>query len=121
VSTQPLKPLRLLYDSPQERPFDLPDELRLLYGGPIGFRSAALITNFVSTIDGVVAIPGLPQSNKLISDGSEADRFVMGLLRACVDAVARSGRPNARIRRRPTPMRSYAAVSAALRSRRSRS
>src|SRR5581483_2208334 len=32
-------------------------------------------------------IPDLLQSNKLISDGNEADRFVMGLLRACADAV----------------------------------
>src|SRR5581483_5841669 len=87
VSPPSLEPLRLVHELPQEDPFDLPDELRLLYGGPIGFRSPALITNFVTTIDGVVAIPGLAQSNKLISDGNEADRFVMGLLRACADAV----------------------------------
>jgi len=87
VSVGPLEPLRLLYEPPSQTLFDLPDELRRLYGGPIGFRSPALIANFVSTIDGVVAIRGLRQSNKLISDGSVADRFVMGLLRACADAV----------------------------------
>ncbi len=87
MSPPSLEPLRLVHELPQEDPFDLPDELRLLYGGPIGFRSPALITNFVTTIDGVVAIPGLAQSNKLISGASEADRFVMGLLRACADAV----------------------------------
>jgi riboflavin biosynthesis pyrimidine reductase len=86
VSEQ-LEPLTLLYESPGGPQLDLPDELRRLYGGPIGFRSPALITNFVSTIDGVVAIRGLRQSNKLISEGNEADRFVMGLLRACADAV----------------------------------
>jgi len=87
VSPPPLEPIQLVYEVPQETPLDLPDELRLLYGGPLSFRSPALITNFVSTIDGVVAIPDLLQSNKLISDGNEADRFVMGLLRACADAV----------------------------------
>ncbi len=87
MSVQSLEPMRLLHELPQETPLDLPDELSLLYGGPIGFRTPALITNFVSTIDGVVAIPGLSQSNKLISGGSEADRFVMGLLRACADTV----------------------------------
>jgi riboflavin biosynthesis pyrimidine reductase len=87
VSVQPLEPLRLLYELPSEALLDLPDELRQFYGGGIGFGNPSLITNFVSTIDGVVAIPGLRQSNKLISDGNDADRFVMGLLRACTDAV----------------------------------
>jgi riboflavin biosynthesis pyrimidine reductase len=87
VSAQPLEPLRLLYELPSEALLDLPDELRQLYGGEIGFRNPSLITNFVSTIDGVVAIPGLRQSNTLISDGNDADRFVLGLLRACADAV----------------------------------
>jgi riboflavin biosynthesis pyrimidine reductase len=41
----------------------------------------------VQTIDGVVAIPELPRSNALIAGESEADRFVMGLLRACADVV----------------------------------
>jgi riboflavin biosynthesis pyrimidine reductase len=41
----------------------------------------------VQTIDGIVAIPELPRSNALIARESEADRFVMGLLRACADAV----------------------------------
>ena len=46
-----------------------------------------MIANFVQTIDGVVAIPELPEGNTLIADGSEADRVVMGLLRACADVV----------------------------------
>jgi len=41
----------------------------------------------VSTIDGVVAIPGVERSNALIAGGDPADRFVMGLLRAAADAV----------------------------------
>jgi len=43
--------------------------------------------NFVETIDGVVALPGVPRSNRLIADESEADLFVLGLLRACANAV----------------------------------
>lgn len=39
------------------------------------------------TIDGVAAIPDLPAGNALIADGNEADRFVLGLLRACADVV----------------------------------
>jgi riboflavin biosynthesis pyrimidine reductase len=35
----------------------------------------------------VVAIPELPASNTLIAAGSEADRLLLGLLRACADAV----------------------------------
>ena len=41
----------------------------------------------MQTIDGVVSIPELPRSNALIAGESEADRFVMGLLRACADVV----------------------------------
>ena len=52
-----------------------------------GFEEPRLFANFVASADGVVAIPSLPQSNKLIAGGSAADRFVMGLLRACADVV----------------------------------
>jgi riboflavin biosynthesis pyrimidine reductase len=38
-------------------------------------------------VDGVVSIPELAASNAMIADGSDADRFVMGLLRACADVV----------------------------------
>ncbi len=66
---------------------DLPGTLRALYGGGLGFDEPCVFANFVETIDGVVAIPDLPRSNALISGESEADRFVMGLLRASADAV----------------------------------
>ena len=61
--------------------------MRSLYGGGLGFDEPCVFANFVQTIDGVVAIPELPGSNALIAGESEADRFVMGLLRACADAV----------------------------------
>jgi riboflavin biosynthesis pyrimidine reductase len=43
----------------------------------------------VSTLDGVVAFePGAtPSAGRLISGGAPADRYLMGLLRACADAV----------------------------------
>jgi riboflavin biosynthesis pyrimidine reductase len=87
MSESTLEPLLLLHEPAGLPRFELPDELRQLYGSDLGLPPHCLFTNFVTTIDGVVAIPDLPHSNKLISDGSEADRFVMGLLRACADAV----------------------------------
>jgi riboflavin biosynthesis pyrimidine reductase len=45
------------------------------------------VANFVQTLDGVVAIPGVPRSNAVIAGASAADRFVMGLLRACADVI----------------------------------
>jgi len=65
----------------------LPETLRALYGGNIGFEGPRLFANFVETMDGVVAIPELEKSNALVADESDDDRFVMGLLRACADAV----------------------------------
>jgi riboflavin biosynthesis pyrimidine reductase len=65
----------------------LPSELRTLYGGPFRLDEPCVVANFVQTIDGVVSIPELPRSNALIAGGSEADHFVMGLLRACADVV----------------------------------
>jgi riboflavin biosynthesis pyrimidine reductase len=65
----------------------MPEALRSLYGGPLGFPEPRLVANFVQTIDGVVAIPELERSNAVVAGGSEGDRFVMGLLRACADLV----------------------------------
>lgn len=82
-----LEPLTLLFERGAGAELDLTDELRRLYGGGLAFARPSLVTNFVSTIDAVVAIPDVPQSNRLISGGSPADRFVMALLRACAGAV----------------------------------
>jgi riboflavin biosynthesis pyrimidine reductase len=66
---------------------ELPDFLRELYGGGLGFDGPVLYTNFVETLDGVVAIPALEKSNALVADESAADKFLMGLLRALADCV----------------------------------
>jgi riboflavin biosynthesis pyrimidine reductase len=79
--------LELLWEHGGLPAFDLPAELAKSYGGTIGFAEPRLFANFVATTDGVVAIPALPGSNRLIAAESGADRFVMGLLRACADAV----------------------------------
>jgi len=80
--------LELLYEPDGLPAFALPDALTALYPGSLGFEAPCVFANFVETIDGVVAIPTVEQSNKLIAAGNAADRFVMGLLRACADAVA---------------------------------
>jgi riboflavin biosynthesis pyrimidine reductase len=82
-----MEPLEVLFEVAGLPTVELPQALVELYGGSIGFREPCLYSNFVSTIDGVVAIPAVPRSNALIADGSDGDRFVMGLLRALADAV----------------------------------
>jgi riboflavin biosynthesis pyrimidine reductase len=82
-----MEPLDVLFEVRELPTAALPDALRELYGGPLGFEDPCLYSNFVSTVDGVVAIPPVPRSNALIADGSDGDRFVMGLLRAYADAV----------------------------------
>src|SRR5512132_2402797 len=81
-----LEPLALLHER-HDGGLRLPPELHRLYGGDIGLAERCLYANFVATVDGVVAIPSLPDSNRLISGDSAADRFVMGLLRACAALV----------------------------------
>ncbi len=82
-----LPALELLFEAAELPAFELPAELASAYGGTLGFASPRLFANFVATVDGVVSIPSLEGSNKLIAAGSAADRFVMGLLRACADAL----------------------------------
>jgi riboflavin biosynthesis pyrimidine reductase len=82
-----LEPLAVLFEGAGLSTFDLPAELERLYGGSLGFDAPCLYANFVSTLDGVVAIPSVPDSNRIISAESEADRFVMGLLRSFADAI----------------------------------
>jgi riboflavin biosynthesis pyrimidine reductase len=59
-----------------------------VYEGSIGFSAPCLYANFVESVDGVVALgPEHPSAGGLISGDSAADRFLMGLLRACADTV----------------------------------
>jgi riboflavin biosynthesis pyrimidine reductase len=80
-------PLDVLFEKSGLPSYDLPTDLERLYGGGLGFEAPRLYANFVSSLDGVVALEGEKLSSQMISGQSEADRFVMGLLRACADAV----------------------------------
>jgi riboflavin biosynthesis pyrimidine reductase len=71
----------------------LPEALRDLYGGDLHFPTSPdqrpyVIGNFVCTLDGVVSFKVKGRSGGSAISGSDlADRFIMGLLRASVDAV----------------------------------
>ena len=86
--------IRTLIDREQDR-FEvaLPPALRDLYDGDLSFRTSTperpfVLANFVSTLDGVVSyeIDG-HAGGSTISGADPADRFIMGLLRASVDAI----------------------------------
>jgi riboflavin biosynthesis pyrimidine reductase len=70
----------------------LTEELAILYGGDLRFLEHEdrpyVVGNFVSTVDGVVSfeVPGKSGGGD-ISGSNEADRFIMGLLRASADAA----------------------------------
>ncbi len=66
--------------------YGLPADLEAVYGR-LGFPSPVLYSNFVSSLDGVVTLGSVPSAGSVISGKYAADRFVMGLLRACADAV----------------------------------
>lgn len=82
-----MNPLERLFERDGLPRFELPRELAALYGGDFGLARPRVYANFVASIDGVVALPGDGESGRVVSGDSEADRFVMGLLRAVADAV----------------------------------
>ena len=62
------------------------------YGGPLEIAIVrdrpTLLANFVSTLDGIVALgPGEERGGGVISGRFEPDRFVMALLRAAADVL----------------------------------
>ena len=74
----------------------MPQELARLYDGDLAVDlrpdRPTLVANFVTTLDGVVALgePGTTGGGE-ISGFAEVDRFVMALLRALADAVVVGG------------------------------
>jgi riboflavin biosynthesis pyrimidine reductase len=82
-----LEPLELLNEADSLPKTPLPPKLARLYGGDLGFDEPCLYANFVCTLDGVVAIPAMRNSNDFIAGDNDADRFVMGLLRAFADVI----------------------------------
>ena len=83
-----MQALEVLYEKEGLPSAPLPAGLSELYGGDAGFAGPRVYANFVSSLDGIVALaePGV-SSGSAISGRSEADRFVMGLLRALAGAV----------------------------------
>jgi riboflavin biosynthesis pyrimidine reductase len=79
--------LELLWEQQGLPQLELPNELRELYGGNLGFEAPCLYANFVKTLDGIVAVPLLERSNALVADESGEDKFLMGMLRAFADVV----------------------------------
>ena len=63
----------------------MPAELEKIYGR-LGLAAREVYANFVESIDGVVALGAKPSAGSAISGRNQADRFVMGLLRAFADA-----------------------------------
>jgi len=86
---QTLPQFDVLFDAARAGvPLGLPAALERAHGGGLWLPSECVISNFVESVDGVVALPGARgESGGIVSGGSEADRFLMGLLRACADAV----------------------------------
>lgn len=82
------QPLETLYEHPDLTSRPLPAGLQALYGGGLDLPAPCLYANYVSSIDGVAALgPEHPSSGSAISGRDPADRFLMGLLRACASAV----------------------------------
>ena len=80
-----LAPFQVLFEADLPA-YKLPVDLQHLYGR-LGFPTPVLYSNFVSSVDGVVALGSTPSAGSVISAKDPADRFLMGLLRACADAV----------------------------------
>ena len=86
-----LAPLETLYEAKRGRALPLPPRLARLYGRlrmPLARARPYIISNFVTSLDGVVSLNEKGHaSGGDISGFSAQDRMVMGLLRAIVDVV----------------------------------
>jgi riboflavin biosynthesis pyrimidine reductase len=81
-----LAPFSVLFDDADLPAYALPEELERLCGR-LGLADRVVYANFVSSIDGVAALGSGISAGSVISGKFPADRFLMGLLRACADAV----------------------------------
>ena len=82
-----MRPFERLFERDRLPLFGLPAALAATYAGDFGLSRPVLYANFVSSADGVVALPGDGDSGRVVSGDNEPDRFIMGLLRAAADAV----------------------------------
>jgi riboflavin biosynthesis pyrimidine reductase len=85
-----MEPLTTWFDEGPGDVLPLPAELSALYGAlrmPARPDRPHVFTNFVSSVDGIVAIDPPRGTGADVSGGDARDRAVMGLLRAAADAV----------------------------------
>ena len=82
-----IEPFRVLAEDGDLPRWDVPELLATVYGGSLGLDEPCVVANFVESLDGVVAVPRLPRSHAVVGDESDADRFVLALVRACADAI----------------------------------
>jgi len=82
-----MKPIDRLFERTDSHYRDIPESLATAYGGDLGLAPSLVYANFVSSVDGIVALRQRGDSGAVISQDNEADRFVMGLLRAAADVV----------------------------------
>jgi riboflavin biosynthesis pyrimidine reductase len=89
-----MEPLTTLVDLAQQaEPELLTPALAALYAGQLAFATQEtnrpyIISNFVTTLDGVTSFgPPHDDTGNAISGKNEADHAIMGILRACADAV----------------------------------
>jgi riboflavin biosynthesis pyrimidine reductase len=80
-----LAPFEVLFEADLPA-YKLPVDLQHVYGR-LGFSTPVLYSNFVESVDGVVSLGSSPSAGSSISGKHPPDRFLMGLLRACADAV----------------------------------
>src|SRR5260370_5265116 len=81
-----LEPFEVLYEAAGLPGYKLPAALHHRYGR-LGFAKRTVYSNFVASVDGVVSLGEKPSAGSVISAKYPADRFLMGLLRACADVV----------------------------------
>jgi riboflavin biosynthesis pyrimidine reductase len=81
-----MEPFEVLYEAADLPAYKLPADLHHLYGR-LGFAKRAVYSNFVASVDGVVTLGEKHSAGSIISGKNPADRFLMGLLRACADVV----------------------------------
>lgn len=82
-----MEPFDVLIEASGHPTVALPSELARVHGGDLPVAEDCVYANFVATLDGVVAIPSVPRSNQLVAGDNDADRFLMGVLRAVADVV----------------------------------
>lgn len=87
----PLPPFERLFEATTGAKVPLPPEIESIYG-PLNFPTAAdrpwVVSNFVSTLDGVVSLatPG-KEGGRAISGGNRHDRLLVATLCALADAI----------------------------------